>query len=129
MLGPACGAPMRHAAVSGPNRTATTDNFPVVSWLIPAPLRPTVAVFYRLARASDDIADAAELDAKAHAMCERLKGHAPLTMAAAKEAMRRITLHHLPVGEDLIRSCYGSADFKEGMAAFLAKRPPKWQGR
>jgi squalene synthase HpnC len=46
-----------------PNRTATTENFPVGSWLIPAPLRPTVAVFYRLARAADDIADSPELDA------------------------------------------------------------------
>jgi len=45
-----------------PNRTATTENFPVGSWLLPAPLRPSVAVFYRLARAADDIADASSLD-------------------------------------------------------------------
>jgi len=24
--------------------------------------------------------------------------------------------------------CYMSADFREGMEAFLAKRPPNWQG-
>lgn len=52
------------AASPPPNRTATTENFPVGSWLLPAPLRPTVAVFYRLARAADDIADSATLDAE-----------------------------------------------------------------
>ncbi len=33
------------------------ENFPVGSWLLPAPLRPHVAVFYAFARAIDDIAD------------------------------------------------------------------------
>jgi enoyl-CoA hydratase/carnithine racemase len=72
---------------------------------------------------------ATEIGAKAEAMCRRLMGHAPITMRAAKEAMRRITLSHLPDGSDLIRACYGSADFKEGVNAFLAKRKPEWQGR
>src|SRR6267378_207213 len=30
--------------------------------------------------------------------------------------------------DDLIRLAYGSNDFREGMAAFLDKRPPKWTG-
>ena len=62
-------------------------------------------------------------------MCRRLIGHAPITMRAAKEALRRIALANLPEGDDLIRACYGSADFKEGVNAFLAKRKPDWQGR
>ncbi|MGA0393707.1 MAG: squalene synthase HpnC [Rhodospirillales bacterium] len=33
------------------------ENFPVGSWLLPAHLRPHVAIFYAFARASDDIAD------------------------------------------------------------------------
>lgn len=33
------------------------ENFPVGSWLLPAPLRPHVAVFYAVARTTDDIAD------------------------------------------------------------------------
>lgn len=44
-----------------PNRTESTENFPVGSWLIPAALRPSVMVFYRVARAADDIADAPDL--------------------------------------------------------------------
>lgn len=40
-----------------PNRTATTENFPVGSRLLPRAMRPVVAAFYRFARAADDIAD------------------------------------------------------------------------
>ena len=39
------------------------ENFPVGSWLLPATLRPHVAVFYEFARAADDIADNPDLDA------------------------------------------------------------------
>ena len=38
------------------------ENFPVGSWLLPASLRPHVAVFYEFARAADDIADNPDLD-------------------------------------------------------------------
>ncbi len=40
---------------------AGDENFPVGSWLLPAPLRPHVAIFYRFARAIDDIADNPDL--------------------------------------------------------------------
>jgi enoyl-CoA hydratase/carnithine racemase len=78
---------------------------------------------------ADIVSPPGEIDGKVDQMCERLMGHAPLTMRAAKEAIRRITVDALPDGDDLIRLCYGSADFKEGVAAFLAKRAPEWQGR
>ena len=38
-------------------KDAAYENFPVGSWLLPARLRPHIAVFYRFARAIDDIAD------------------------------------------------------------------------
>lgn len=38
-------------------KDADTENFPVGSMLLPKPLRPHIAVFYRFARAIDDIAD------------------------------------------------------------------------
>jgi len=77
----------------------------------------------------DVLSPPGEIEAALDAMCRRLMTHAPLTMRAAKEAIRRITLEDLPDGDDLIRACYGSADFKEGVEAFLAKRPAKWSGR
>jgi squalene synthase HpnC len=49
------------------------ENFPVASWLMPAPLRPAVRAIYRFARTADDIAD--EGDAPAQA---RLAGLADL---------------------------------------------------
>src|SRR2546430_17149596 len=33
------------------------ENFPVASWLLPAPMRPHVAAVYAFARVADDIAD------------------------------------------------------------------------
>jgi squalene synthase HpnC len=44
-------------------KDATYENFPVGSWLLPARLRPHVAVFYAYARAIDDIADNPDLPA------------------------------------------------------------------
>jgi len=42
-------------------KDAAYENFPVGSWLLPVELRPHIAVFYRFARAIDDIADNPEL--------------------------------------------------------------------
>lgn len=67
---------------------------------------------------------------RAQELAEELATHAPLTMWASKEAMRRIRERMLPEGadSDLILTCYMSSDFKEGVEAFLAKRKPDWKG-
>ena len=77
----------------------------------------------------DVLAAAGDVEAKLGEMCKKLLGHAPITMRNAKEAIRRIRVKNLPDGADLIRAAYGSADFKEGVDAFLTKRTPNWQGR
>ncbi|CAH1689530.1 Putative enoyl-CoA hydratase echA8 [Hyphomicrobiales bacterium] len=69
------------------------------------------------------------LDTRITAICERLSANAPVTMRAAKEAIRRILHAMTPQGGDLIAETYGSRDFHEGVAAFVAKRPPRWEGR
>ncbi len=71
--------------------------------------------------------DQPALEARALALASLLAGHAPLTMRATKEALRRLR-DSLPPDEDLIRLCYSSQDFREGMDAFLTKRPPAWRG-
>lgn len=68
--------------------------------------------------------------ARAMELAEQLRGHAPLTIAASKEGLRRLRQHAANVeGDDLVIQCYTSEDFREGMDAFLAKRKPDWKGR
>lgn len=74
------------------------------------------------------IAEAGVLDAKAAAFCALLAKNAPVTMRASKEGIRRVVSEGLPPGEDLIRACYGSRDFKIGVESFLAKKRPVWTG-
>ena len=75
------------------------------------------------------ICEPAEMDAAADRLCERLTALAPVTQAVAKEGLRRLLTHDLPQGEDLIRRCYGSSDFREGVAAFIARTSPVWTGQ
>jgi enoyl-CoA hydratase/carnithine racemase len=73
------------------------------------------------------VPDQQALEARALELATLLAQHAPLTMRATKEALRRLR-DSLPPDEDLIRLCYTSQDFKEGMEAFLTKRSPIWHG-
>jgi enoyl-CoA hydratase len=67
------------------------------------------------------------LAARAEELARTVAGHAPLTLRATKEALARLR-PPAEMGEDLVVMCYRSADFQEGMEAFLAKRPPQWRG-
>lgn len=68
------------------------------------------------------------IDAAAARLARRLAVLAPVTQSVAKEGLRRLVAHELPLGEDLIRRAYGSSDFCEGVDAFMAKRSPVWKG-
>jgi enoyl-CoA hydratase len=70
----------------------------------------------------------AELDEVVAGLCDQLLALAPVTQSAVKEGLRRLVDDQLPDGEDLIRRCYGSQDFREGVNAFVAKRAPVWVG-
>lgn len=70
-----------------------------------------------------------EVEAKLGEVVERLLGHAPLSMWAAKEAVRRLRATNLPDASDLIAEVYGSEDFRAGVRAFIAKERARWTGR
>ena len=72
-----------------------------------------------------------QIDAAVREYALRIAANAPLTVRATKEMMRRImAARRLPAGEDrdVVTMCYTSRDFREGVEAFVAKRPPKWTG-
>ena len=77
------------------------------------------------------IVDAAEIDRAVGELAAAVAANAPLTIRAVKELTRRlIARQRLAPGEDrdVIEMCYTSNDFKEGVAAFLSKRHPRWTG-
>jgi len=85
---------------------------------------------HRIGLFSEILPDAAALHARATELALKIASHAPLTLRATKEAVRRISQKmRIDEEKDLILMCYMSADFREGMEAFLNKREPVWQGK
>jgi enoyl-CoA hydratase/carnithine racemase len=75
------------------------------------------------------VEDLAALQRRADELATLIAGHAPLTLAATKQALARLRNKLTrEEGEDLILMCYMSRDFREGLDAFLSKRPPQWTG-
>lgn len=72
------------------------------------------------------------IDQTVRTLAIEIAANAPLTIRATKEMTRRLMAQRRLApsdARDLIEMCYGSDDFREGVAAFLAKRPPRWTGR
>lgn len=76
-----------------------------------------------------EVVPSVEIEGAAQKLCSRLAGLAPVTQQVSKETLVRLMRQELPAAEDLIHRCYGSADFREGVQAFVGKRVPQWQGR
>lgn len=78
-----------------------------------------------------EVVEGAEaLETRVAELATTIAGHAPLTLSATKRGLALLR-DHVPdgLGDDLVVACYTSADFREGMDAFLSKRAPRWTGR
>ena len=75
----------------------------------------------------------AELMARVMSVAESIASKGPLAIRACKRVIFRGQDVPLPVANELeataFSALFGSADQREGMAAFLAKRPPRFEGK
>ena len=70
-----------------------------------------------------------QLEAETIKIATELSTRAPSTIKATKAMLLRLRHHRRPPAgsaDDILRECYGSADFKEGVAAFLERRKPQF---
>jgi 2-(1,2-epoxy-1,2-dihydrophenyl)acetyl-CoA isomerase len=79
------------------------------------------------------VVPAVSLEAETNALAARLASGAPLAQGRIKQLMRASSSRGLAeqLGDEraAFAECIASADFSEGVAAFLARRPPSFQGR
>jgi 2-oxoglutaroyl-CoA hydrolase len=80
-----------------------------------------------------EVVPAAELDAAVDRLIDDLAQLSPLALTLAKRVLNHVYDGPLHLGLELEGLAYGllrtSHDFREGVDAFVAKRPPRFEGR
>jgi enoyl-CoA hydratase len=78
------------------------------------------------------VVDPGELMAKVNEVAAQIAAKAPLAVAAAKRAVRDggdlPQVAGMELERDLFGRMFATQDQKEGMRAFIEKRPPRWTG-
>jgi enoyl-CoA hydratase/carnithine racemase len=83
----------------------------------------------------NEVVDDARIEADAVALAADIAANAPLSVRGNKRVIDMLAANPVlsPAEEEelveLRRSCFGSADFREGVRAFAEKRRPVWTGR
>jgi enoyl-CoA hydratase/carnithine racemase len=112
------------------SRLAAVVGMPrAMAWILTAQLSDALAA-ERCGFFLEVVPDFEALLERAETLGRTIASNAPLTIAAAKELARRLARAAATVDDrDLLERCYGSADFREGVAAFVGKRAARFQGR
>jgi len=89
----------------------------------------TASDAYRLGFLSEIVASDTAILPRALEAARAIARLAPLTVRASKAmVLRLLEAQAFPDDADLLHECYGSRDFREGVAAFVSRRSPHWTG-
>ena len=106
------------------------ENYARLAWLLgPARLKDIVftarSVGAEEALAiglATEVVPAEALEERVAELCERLAGHAAVTLRVTKEALRRLRAATVPEGDDLVVEAYSSDEFRRAVEAFVSGR-------